>query len=76
MHIYIYIADNHIFVAVLNYVFTAFIRSMFSFEKIVDGLYIILVFNQGDEGASWYIILKGAIDIVIHGKVFYYLKRI
>ena len=26
------------------------------------------VFNQGDEGRSWYIILKGKVDVVIHGK--------
>lgn len=27
-----------------------------------------LVFSQGDEGRSWYIILKGKVDVVIHGK--------
>lgn len=27
-----------------------------------------LVFSQGDEGRSWYIILKGSVDVVIHGK--------
>lgn len=27
-----------------------------------------IVFNQGDEGRSWYIILKGSVDVVIHGK--------
>lgn len=27
-----------------------------------------LVFNQGDEGRSWYILLKGSVDVVIHGK--------
>lgn len=26
------------------------------------------MFNQGDEGRSWYIILKGKVDVVIHGK--------
>ena len=26
------------------------------------------VFSQGDEGRSWYIILKGSVDVVIHGK--------
>lgn len=26
------------------------------------------VFNQGDEGHSWYIIQKGSVDVVIHGK--------
>lgn len=26
------------------------------------------VFNQGDEGRSWYILLKGSVDVVIHGK--------
>lgn len=27
-----------------------------------------LVFNQGDEAKSWYIILKGAVDVSINGK--------
>lgn len=31
-------------------------------------LSIFQVFNQGDEGRSWYIILKGSVDVVIHGK--------
>lgn len=26
------------------------------------------VFNQGDEGRSWYIVQKGSVDVVIHGK--------
>lgn len=26
------------------------------------------VFHQGDEGRSWYIILRGSVDVVIHGK--------
>jgi Rap guanine nucleotide exchange factor 4 len=26
------------------------------------------IFNQGDEGLSWYIILKGSVDVVVHGK--------
>ncbi len=30
----------------------------------------IAVFNQGDEGKSWYIILKGSVNVVIYGKVF------
>lgn len=30
--------------------------------------YIHIVFNQGDEGRSWYILLKGSVDVVIHGK--------
>lgn len=29
------------------------------------------VFNQGDEGKSWYIILKGSVNVVIYGKVSY-----
>ncbi|XP_055921023.1 rap guanine nucleotide exchange factor 4 isoform X2 [Eupeodes corollae] len=27
-----------------------------------------ILFNQGDEGRSWYILLKGSVDVVIHGK--------
>jgi len=26
------------------------------------------VFQQGDEGTSWYVILKGSVNVVIHGK--------
>ena len=26
------------------------------------------VFQQGDEGQSWYIILRGSVNVVIHGK--------
>lgn len=26
------------------------------------------MFQQGDEGHSWYIILRGSVDVVIHGK--------
>lgn len=29
---------------------------------------LLLVFHQGDEGRSWYIILRGSVDVVIHGK--------
>ncbi|KAF7275189.1 hypothetical protein GWI33_012099, partial [Rhynchophorus ferrugineus] len=25
-------------------------------------------FHQGDEGRSWYIIIRGSVDVVIHGK--------
>lgn len=28
----------------------------------------VLVFQQGEEGRSWYIILQGSVDVVIHGK--------
>uniref|UniRef100_A0AAR2JUL4 Rap guanine nucleotide exchange factor (GEF) 4 n=1 Tax=Pygocentrus nattereri TaxID=42514 RepID=A0AAR2JUL4_PYGNA len=28
----------------------------------------LLVFNQGEEGTSWYIILKGSVNVVIYGK--------
>lgn len=27
------------------------------------------VFNQGEEGTSWYIIQKGSVNVVIYGKV-------
>ncbi|RXN07140.1 rap guanine nucleotide exchange factor 4-like protein [Labeo rohita] len=29
---------------------------------------LFLVFNQGEEGTSWYIILKGSVNVVIYGK--------
>ena len=29
----------------------------------------ISVFSQGEEGTSWYIILKGSVNVVIYGKV-------
>ena len=34
----------------------------------VSPLYL-LVFNQGEEGTSWYIIQKGSVNVVIYGKV-------
>uniref|UniRef100_A0A668ULA8 Rap guanine nucleotide exchange factor (GEF) 4 n=1 Tax=Oreochromis aureus TaxID=47969 RepID=A0A668ULA8_OREAU len=30
-----------------------------------------VLFNQGEEGTSWYIILKGSVNVVIYGKVLY-----
>lgn len=30
---------------------------------------IFSVFNQGEEGTSWYIIQKGSVNVVIYGKV-------
>lgn len=27
------------------------------------------VFNQGEEGTSWYIIQRGSVNVVIYGKV-------
>jgi Rap guanine nucleotide exchange factor 4 len=32
-------------------------------------IFLCLVFNQGEEGTSWYIILKGSVNVVIYGKV-------
>ena len=29
---------------------------------------MLSVFNQGDEGKSWYIILKASVNVVIYGK--------
>uniref|UniRef100_A0A0R3RJE0 Cyclic nucleotide-binding domain-containing protein n=1 Tax=Elaeophora elaphi TaxID=1147741 RepID=A0A0R3RJE0_9BILA len=28
-----------------------------------------VLFRQGDEGNCWYIVLKGSVDVIIHGKV-------
>ena len=30
---------------------------------------VFSVFNQGDDGKSWYILLKGSVNVVIYGKV-------
>uniref|UniRef100_A0A674D7X3 Rap guanine nucleotide exchange factor 4 n=1 Tax=Salmo trutta TaxID=8032 RepID=A0A674D7X3_SALTR len=30
--------------------------------------YTVALFNQGEEGTSWYIILKGSVNVVIYGK--------
>lgn len=32
---------------------------------------LLAVFHQGEEGTSWYIILKGSVNVVIYGKVCY-----
>ena len=31
--------------------------------------FCFVVFNEGEEGMSWYIILKGSVNVVVHGKV-------
>ena len=31
--------------------------------------YLYEVFSEGEEGISWYIILKGSVNVVVHGKV-------
>lgn len=47
------------------------ISLLYSFSK--GGNYISSssssVFSQGEEGTSWYIILKGSVNVVIYGKV-------
>lgn len=30
---------------------------------------LLSVFSQGDKGTSWYIIWKGSVNVVTHGKV-------
>lgn len=30
--------------------------------------FFFAVFEQGEEGKSWYIILRGSVDVVIYGK--------
>lgn len=47
----------------------------FAFQFLNFALFLLFlcslprkVFNQGDEGRSWYILLKGSVDVVIHGK--------
>ncbi len=53
--------SQHIFIIILIYVFTNNL-SLFVFVSSTP------VFNQGDEGKSWYIILKGSVNVVIYGK--------
>jgi hypothetical protein len=31
-------------------------------------VFFFLVFSQGDEGKSWYIILKGSVQCIVYGK--------
>ena len=45
----------------LNFFYVEIHYTFFSFLPFT-------VFNQGDEGRSWYILLKGSVDVVIHGK--------
>lgn len=35
----------------------------------LSSLLLFSVFNQGEEGTSWYIIQKGSVNVVIYGKV-------
>lgn len=51
--------------AVINIHFFVFYISIFIYFLLQNHK---LVFNQGDEGRSWYILLKGSVDVVIHGK--------
>jgi Rap guanine nucleotide exchange factor 4 len=45
-----------------------FVRKL-KYKKIVCFiLFYNLVFSQGDEGKSWYIILKGSVQCIIYGK--------
>ena len=49
-------------------------RFFFANPFVIDALVFfsttisLPVFNQGDEGKSWYIILKGSVNVVIYGK--------
>lgn len=45
-----------------------FLYTIFFTNFYIISFHIFTVFNQGDEGRSWYIILKGSVDVVIHGK--------
>uniref|UniRef100_A0A8C3Q0B6 Rap guanine nucleotide exchange factor 4 n=1 Tax=Chrysolophus pictus TaxID=9089 RepID=A0A8C3Q0B6_CHRPC len=36
--------------------------------KALSHLSTTVIFNQGEEGTSWYIILKGSVNVVIYGK--------
>lgn len=38
-------------------------------RSIIVCLLYLPVFNQGEEGTSWYIIQKGSVNVVIYGKV-------
>lgn len=31
--------------------------------------FVCVVFSQGDKGTSWYIIWKGSVNVITHGKV-------
>ena len=44
------------------------VLSISLFQSLVV-VFVFSVFNQGDEGKSWYIILKGSVNVVIYGKV-------
>lgn len=35
---------------------------------MIDVKFFFAVFEQGEEGKSWYIILRGSVDVVIYGK--------
>ena len=38
-------------------------------KAFVDQIFKFLVFRQGDEGTSWYIILHGSVKVDVLGKV-------
>nr|XP_016940845.1 rap guanine nucleotide exchange factor 4 isoform X1 [Drosophila suzukii] len=61
--------EELVHIAALSHLSTSIKRelsSIFVFEAHAQAGTIL--FNQGDEGRSWYILLKGSVDVVIHGK--------
>ncbi|XP_031640324.1 rap guanine nucleotide exchange factor 4 isoform X4 [Contarinia nasturtii] len=56
-------------IAALSHLSTSIKRELASIIVFEAHAYAgTILFNQGDEGRSWYIILKGSVDVVIHGK--------
>lgn len=41
-----------------------------------DRLVCDAVFSQGDKGTSWYIIWKGSVNVITHGKVHFLVAKI
>jgi len=46
-------------------------KNLFPHTSSVNGplCFCASVFSQGDDGKSWYIIMKGSVNVVIYGKV-------
>ena len=42
---------------------------MTSMTAPIQSFICVAVFSQGDKGNSWYIIWKGSVNVITHGKV-------
>ncbi|CAI2347462.1 unnamed protein product [Caenorhabditis sp. 36 PRJEB53466] len=58
------------FIKALSHLSTMVKRQLANFVKMEQFVHAgSIVFRQGDPGANWYIVLKGAVQVIVNGKV-------